>query len=272
MWCLMPWAPDPIPSPCTHQPLSSGSGSIPLPTPLTPLSALAAVVSQWHQEPKDKVISLLLTHLPLLQPGNMDAKTEYMKLLQKVLAYSIESNLFIEESRQLLSYALIHPATTLDDRNSLALWLGHLEDRLSGAFSGQSRGRADPTYHSRQGSDEWQGPGEPGVGELGHGWQDKPPRENGHLPFHSSSSVPSAINSLGSNANAGTGAGEGRGSGGRAVRDLEVRCTPLVLCAVTVSSRIRHLSLGQRICRHSTCPTLGFEMQGIARRDLLSRS
>ncbi|KYO30135.1 protein Smaug homolog 2 isoform X2 [Alligator mississippiensis] len=162
----------------------------------------AAVVSQWHQEPKDKVISLLLTHLPLLQPGNMDAKTEYMKLLQKVLAYSIESNLFIEESRQLLSYALIHPATTLDDRNSLALWLGHLEDRLSGAFSGQSRGRADPTYHSRQGSDEWQGPGEPGVGELGHGWQDKPPRENGHLPFHSSSSVPSAINSLGSNANA----------------------------------------------------------------------
>ncbi|XP_073178035.1 protein Smaug homolog 2 isoform X3 [Lepidochelys kempii] len=162
----------------------------------------AAVISQWHQESKDKVVSLLLSHLPLLQPGNTEAKSEYMKLLQKVLAYSIESNLFIEESRQLLSYALIHPATTLDDRNSLALWLNHLEERLSSGYSGQGRGRPDTAYHSRQGSDEWQGPVDSGMGELGHGWQEKLPRENGHLPFHSSSSVPSAINSIGSNANA----------------------------------------------------------------------
>nr|XP_034973261.1 protein Smaug homolog 2 isoform X1 [Zootoca vivipara] len=161
----------------------------------------AAVISQWHQEPKDKVVSLLLSHLPLLQPGNTDAKSEYMKLLQKVLAYSIESNLFIEESRQLLSYALIHPATTLDDRNSLALWLNHLEERLSSGYSGQSRGRPDTAYHSRQGSDEWQGPVDTGLGDLGHGWQEKPPRENGHMSFHSSGSVPSAINSIGSNAN-----------------------------------------------------------------------
>ncbi|XP_075773342.1 protein Smaug homolog 2 [Pelodiscus sinensis] len=162
----------------------------------------AAVISQWHQESKDKVVSLLLSHLPLLQPGNTEAKSEYMKLLQKVLAYSIESNLFIEESRQLLSYALIHPATTLDDRNSLALWLSHLEERLSSGYSGQGRGRPDTAYHSRQSSDEWQGPVDSGMGELGHSWQEKLPRENGHLPFHSSSSVPSAINSIGSNANA----------------------------------------------------------------------
>ncbi|XP_062996370.1 protein Smaug homolog 2 [Elgaria multicarinata webbii] len=161
----------------------------------------AAVISQWHQEPKDKVVSLLLAHLPLLQPGNADAKSEYMKLLQKVLAYSIESNLFIEESRQLLSYALIHPATTLDDRNSLALWLNHLEERLSSGYSSQGRGRPDTAYHSRQGSDEWQSPVDTGLGDLGHGWQEKPPRENGHMSFHSSGSVPSAINSIGSNAN-----------------------------------------------------------------------
>lgn len=160
----------------------------------------AAIVNQWHQEPKDKVVSLLLSHLPLLQPGNADAKAEYMKLLQKVLAYSIESNLFIEESRQLLSYALIHPATTLDDRNSLALWLNHLEERLSSGYSGQSRGRPDTAYHSRQGSDEWQAPVDASLGDLGHSWQEKPPRENGHLSFHSSGSVPSAINSIGSNA------------------------------------------------------------------------
>ncbi|XP_068766002.1 protein Smaug homolog 2 isoform X1 [Struthio camelus] len=157
----------------------------------------AAVISQWPQEPKEKAISLLLSHLPLLQPGNAEAKAEYMKLLQKVLAYSIESNQFVEESRQLLSYALIHPATTLDDRNSLALWLGHLEERLAGAYG--ARGRPEAAFHSRQGSDEWQGPGEAGLADLGPGWQDKAPRENGHLPFHSSSSVPAAINSMGGN-------------------------------------------------------------------------
>ncbi|EPY85991.1 hypothetical protein CB1_000338033 [Camelus ferus] len=159
----------------------------------------AAIVSQWQQESKEKVVSLLLSHLPLLQPGNTEAKSEYMRLLQKVLAYSIESNAFIEESRQLLSYALIHPATTLEDRNALALWLSHLEERLAGSF----RTRPEPTYHSRQGSDEWGGPAELGPGEAGPGWQDKPPRENGHVPFHPPSSVPPAINSIGSNANAG---------------------------------------------------------------------
>uniref|UniRef100_A0A8C2XXM8 Sterile alpha motif domain containing 4B n=1 Tax=Capra hircus TaxID=9925 RepID=A0A8C2XXM8_CAPHI len=159
----------------------------------------AAIVSQWQQESKEKVVSLLLSHLPLLQPGNTEAKSEYMRLLQKVLAYSIESNAFIEESRQLLSYALIHPATTLEDRNALALWLSHLEERLASGF----RTRPEPTYHSRQGSDEWGGPAELGPGDAGPAWQEKPPRENGHVPFHPPSSVPPAINSIGSNANAG---------------------------------------------------------------------
>ncbi|MEE6490633.1 hypothetical protein FKM82_015920 [Ascaphus truei] len=156
----------------------------------------AALISQWHQESKEKVISLLLSHLPLLQPRNTEAKSEYMKLLQKVLAYTTESNSFIEESRQLLSYALIHPATTLDDRNSLALWLNHLEERLSTGFG--RHGRSDGTTTlTRRGSDEWQSPAEPGMGEALHGWQEKPLRENGLMPFHSSSSVPSAIHSVG---------------------------------------------------------------------------
>uniref|UniRef100_A0A8C6CY21 SAM domain-containing protein n=1 Tax=Moschus moschiferus TaxID=68415 RepID=A0A8C6CY21_MOSMO len=158
----------------------------------------AAIVSQWQQESKEKVVSLLLSHLPLLQPGNTEAKSEYMRLLQKVLAYSIESNAFIEESRQLLSYALIL-ATTLEDRNALALWLSHLEERLAIGY----RTRLEPTYHSRQGSDKWGGPAELGPGYAGPAWQDKPPRENGHVPFHPPSSVPPAINSIGSNANAG---------------------------------------------------------------------
>uniref|UniRef100_A0A8C5WE48 Protein Smaug homolog 1 n=1 Tax=Leptobrachium leishanense TaxID=445787 RepID=A0A8C5WE48_9ANUR len=159
----------------------------------------AVLISQWHQESKETVISLLLSHLPLLQPRNTEAKCEYMKLLQKVLAYTTESNSYIEESRQLLSYALIHPATTLDDRNSLALWLNHLEERLSSSYN--RHGRADATSgHVRQGSDEWQVPSDSGVGEAMHSWQDRPLRENGLMPFHSSSSVPSAMQSVGSSA------------------------------------------------------------------------
>uniref|UniRef100_A0A8B9CZ95 SMAUG/ZCCHC2-like PHAT domain-containing protein n=1 Tax=Anser brachyrhynchus TaxID=132585 RepID=A0A8B9CZ95_9AVES len=123
----------------------------------------AAAISQWPQEPAEAAVALLLAHLPLLQPGNAAAKAEYMKRLQKVLAYAIESNRCVEESRQLLSYALIHPATTLDDRSALALWLGHLEERLAGG------GGAPPPH---------------GPPEIGPPWPEAAPRENGHPPFH----------------------------------------------------------------------------------------
>uniref|UniRef100_A0A665TJI8 SAM domain-containing protein n=1 Tax=Echeneis naucrates TaxID=173247 RepID=A0A665TJI8_ECHNA len=143
------------------------------------------IVSQWHQEPKEKVVSLLLSHLPLLQPRNSEAKCEYMKLLQKVLSHTIESSLFVEESRQLLSYALIHPATTLDDRTSLAMWLNHLEEHLSSGYA--PRAPSSP-YHPRQGSDEW--PSSAEALDPGLGWHDKSPSsstspagQNGHMPF-----------------------------------------------------------------------------------------
>uniref|UniRef100_A0A673LS10 SMAUG/ZCCHC2-like PHAT domain-containing protein n=1 Tax=Sinocyclocheilus rhinocerous TaxID=307959 RepID=A0A673LS10_9TELE len=137
-----------------------------------------AIVSQWQQEPKEKAVSLLLSHLPLLQPRNSEAKCEYMKLLQKVLSHTIESSLFVEESRQLLSYALIHPATTLDDRNSLALWLSHLEEHLSS--------RPAPYHHARQGSDEW--PCSAEALEPAYG-------QNGHMAFPGSGGVTSPVNS-----------------------------------------------------------------------------
>ncbi|XP_010890496.2 protein Smaug homolog 2 isoform X2 [Esox lucius] len=158
----------------------------------------ADIVSQWHQEPKEKAVSLLLSHLPLLQPRNSEAKCEYMKLLQKVLSHTIESSLFVEESRQLLSYALIHPATTLDDRNSLAMWLNHLEEHLSSGYPVPSPRPASGPYHPRQGSDEWPGSAE-GL-DHGHAWFDKPPSsssspagQNGHMSFQGG--IPSPINS-----------------------------------------------------------------------------
>lgn len=159
----------------------------------------AAIVSQWHQEPKEKVVSLLLSHLPLLQPRNSEAKCEYMKLLQKVLSHTIESSLFVEESRQLLSYALIHPATTLDDRTSLAMWLNHLEEHLSGGYA--PRPPSSP-YHPRQGSDEW--PSSAEALDPGLAWHDKSPSsstspagQNGHMPFPGGMSSPINSNNTG---------------------------------------------------------------------------
>uniref|UniRef100_A0A8C5RN56 Protein Smaug homolog 1 n=2 Tax=Elapidae TaxID=8602 RepID=A0A8C5RN56_LATLA len=132
-----------------------------------------------------------------------------MKLLPKILAHSIEHNQHIEESRQLLSYALIHPATSLEDRSALAMWLNHLEDRTSGIFGSQNRGRSDSVdygqshyYHQRQNSDDklngWQSSRDSGICVNASSWQDKNLGcENGHLPLYSSSSVPATINTIG---------------------------------------------------------------------------
>uniref|UniRef100_A0A672ZJU6 Sterile alpha motif domain containing 4B n=1 Tax=Sphaeramia orbicularis TaxID=375764 RepID=A0A672ZJU6_9TELE len=98
-----------------------------------------------------------------------------MKLLQKVLSHTIESSLFVEESRQLLSYALIHPATTLDDRTSLAMWLNHLEEHLSSGYTPTSRAPSSP-YHPRQGSDEW--PSSAEALDPAHAWHDKSSSSN----------------------------------------------------------------------------------------------
>ncbi|NXV60354.1 SMAG2 protein, partial [Molothrus ater] len=155
----------------------------------------AAAISQWPQEPAEAAVALLLAHLPLLQPGNAAAKAEYMKRLQKVLADAIESNRCVEESRQLLSYALIHPATTADDRSALALWLGHLEERL--APPGPPAQRRPPAH-------EW--PPEPPEAGGGGGWPEQQqqqqqhgtgtgtgtgtaPRENGHPAFQGGGGV-----------------------------------------------------------------------------------
>ncbi|XP_057692314.1 protein Smaug homolog 1 isoform X4 [Corythoichthys intestinalis] len=185
------------------------------------------VISQWQGEPKERVISLVLNHLPLLKPGNVEAKGEYMRLLPRILAHTIEHGRHLEESRQLLSYALIHPATSLEDRAALALWLNHLEERA--AATGDSLERPSPAgphhqqstppstltssgsstnsssssnpyglhHHQRYGSDDrlngWQSSRDSG---LGGGWQQQS-CENGHMPLYPSSSVPTTINTLG---------------------------------------------------------------------------
>uniref|UniRef100_A0A9J7ZB96 Protein Smaug homolog 1 n=2 Tax=Cyprinus carpio TaxID=7962 RepID=A0A9J7ZB96_CYPCA len=166
------------------------------------------VISQWQSEPKERVISLVLTHLPLLKPGNVEAKVEYMSLLPKILCHTIEHGRHLEESRQLLSYALIHPATSLEDRGNLALWLNHLEERAAARGAGDSLERAPSSHHGqpphlyphhqRYGSDDrlngWQGSRDSGLGS----WQQQQQGcENGHLSLYPSSSMPSTINAVG---------------------------------------------------------------------------
>ncbi|XP_041845032.1 protein Smaug homolog 1 isoform X2 [Melanotaenia boesemani] len=191
------------------------------------------IISQWQGEPKERVISLVLTHLPLLKPGNTEAKSEYMRLLPRILAHTIEHGHHLEESRQLLSYALIHPATSLEDRAALAQWLNHLEERA--AARGDSLERPPPAgphyhhhhqstppstitssgsssstntsssgnlyalhHHQRYGSDDrlngWQSSRDSG---MGGGWHQQQGCENGHLPLYPSSSVPATINTIG---------------------------------------------------------------------------
>lgn len=79
---------------------------------------------------QEEVINILLSHLPLLKPGNDGVKSQYLKLLPKVLEFSVKKSQFLQESRQLLSYSLIHPAFDNDERTSLTSWMEHLDDRL----------------------------------------------------------------------------------------------------------------------------------------------
>uniref|UniRef100_A0A3P9CDC7 Protein Smaug homolog 1 n=1 Tax=Maylandia zebra TaxID=106582 RepID=A0A3P9CDC7_9CICH len=162
------------------------------------------IISQWQSEPKERVISLVLTHLPLLKPGNVEAKGEYMRLLPRILAHTIEHGHHLEESRQLLSYALIHPATSPEDRAALALWLNHLEERERDSL--ERPPPAGPHHHHQStppstltssGSYDrlngWQSSRDSGIGG---GWHQHG-CENGHLPLYPSSSVPATINTVG---------------------------------------------------------------------------
>uniref|UniRef100_A0A3Q2QGA1 Protein Smaug homolog 1 n=1 Tax=Fundulus heteroclitus TaxID=8078 RepID=A0A3Q2QGA1_FUNHE len=169
------------------------------------------LISQWQGEPKERIISLVLTHLPLLKPGNTEAKSEYMRLLPRILAHTIEHGRHLEESRQLLSYALIHPATSLEDRSALALWLNHLEERSTPPSTLTSSGSSSSTnssssgnlynlhHHQRYGSDDrlngWPSSRDSGIG--GGGWHQQQGCENGHLMLYPSSSVPATINTVG---------------------------------------------------------------------------
>lgn len=95
----------------------------------SPIFSLAAFLSSLHRLTEDQALAQLLTHLPLLHPGNIEARKEYMKLLPKVLLSSSSSEVqyYIDQCRQLLSLALVHPAFPQEDREALTYWLNKLD-------------------------------------------------------------------------------------------------------------------------------------------------
>ncbi|TWW67673.1 Protein Smaug -like protein 1 [Takifugu flavidus] len=249
---------------------------------------LSGVISQWQGESKERVISLVLTHLPLLKPGNVEAKSEYMRLLPRILAHTIEHGRHLEESRQLLSYALIHPATSLEDRSALALWLNHLEERA--AARGDSLERPLPAgphhhqstppstltspgsslsstsisschpyslhHHQRYGSDDrlngWQSSRDSG---LGVGWhQQQQGCENGHLLLYPSSSVPTTINTVGTGGGTSTILTSGGGSQQHSPLKRSVSLTPPM--SGPSSQPLGHVWLSQEDLRTTRGPAL----------------
>lgn len=82
-----------------------------------------------HTEGEEEALSQLLSHLPLLNPGNGEARSEYMKLLPKVMLGSSEELDYLDRCRQLLSLALVHPAFPHEDRDALTFWRSQLDTR-----------------------------------------------------------------------------------------------------------------------------------------------
>lgn len=82
-------------------------------------------------ERKEVAMAQTLVHLPLLRPGNSEARLVYLALVPALLGYSMETGTLVEEARQLLSYVLIHPALR-DDRRIFEPWRRTLGEKIMG--------------------------------------------------------------------------------------------------------------------------------------------
>ncbi|XP_055689075.1 protein Smaug isoform X1 [Lutzomyia longipalpis] len=108
----------------------------------------------YKRERKEDILSELLTYLPLLKPGNDEAKAVYMAIVPIAVEDSVRQLVPAELVQQILSYLLIHPAVTSDDRRylidntmlttpfimrSLGHWLHNLEEYISSPYSSKSQ-------------------------------------------------------------------------------------------------------------------------------------
>ena len=82
-----------------------------------------------YAESEEDALEQLLAHLPLLKPGNLEGKEEYLTLLPKVLLGSCEESTYMDQCKQLLSLSLVHPAFNQEDRAKLSYWLARLHEK-----------------------------------------------------------------------------------------------------------------------------------------------
>ena len=92
---------------------------------------ITAFINSLLSESTEVAINQLLTHLPLLRPGNVECKQCYLLVIPELISHCVSTGQYTEQTQQLLSYTLIHPAITSQDRRTLTQWLKQLEDRIS---------------------------------------------------------------------------------------------------------------------------------------------
>ncbi|KAH8301097.1 hypothetical protein KR018_001793 [Drosophila ironensis] len=85
---------------------------------------------------KEDILHEVLNMLPLLKPGNEEAKVIYLTLIPVAVKDTMQQIVPTELVQQIFSYLLIHPAITSEDRRSLNIWLRHLEDHIQAAAAG----------------------------------------------------------------------------------------------------------------------------------------
>ncbi|KAI8788050.1 protein Smaug 1 [Biomphalaria glabrata] len=107
-----------------------------------------AYVRSLYSGERELVIHQLLKLLPLLQVGKISVKKAYLQLIQELLSHTIHNGVNVEESRQLLSYSLIHPAINSEERSKFQNWLGCLDERFTYGNGGGSTATSNSSGNS----------------------------------------------------------------------------------------------------------------------------
>ncbi|XP_061388348.1 protein Smaug [Musca vetustissima] len=100
---------------------------------------------------KEDILHEVLNMLPLLKPGNEEAKMIYLSLIPLAVKDTIRQIVPTELVQQIFSYMLIHSAISSEDRRSLNGWLRHLEDHLQSSnncTSSYNMGVPPPSLHT----------------------------------------------------------------------------------------------------------------------------
>ncbi|XP_055911015.1 protein Smaug isoform X2 [Eupeodes corollae] len=79
---------------------------------------------------KEDVLNEILEIVPLLKPGNEEAKAIYLSLIPLAVEDTGRDVVSPELVQQIFSFLLIHPAISSDDRRSLNQWLRNLEENI----------------------------------------------------------------------------------------------------------------------------------------------